>query len=312
MGFLYLLEKLRMPGLNELMLGITTLGEETAFLVIAMIMFWCVDKRRGYYVLSVAFLGIAVNQFLKLWFRIPRPWVIDEKFTILEQAREEASGYSFPSGHTQNACGMLGALAYTEKRKWLGWTCILLAILVGFSRMYIGVHTPADVLTSIAIASALILVLRPLILGKREDILPWLLLFLLLFSFGLLAFVEAHPFPEDVDAHNLESGVKNAYTLIGCSAGLLIVYVVDRRYLHFETKDCWWVQALKVLGGFVLVLAVKEGLRAPLEALCNGHMIARAIRYCILVLCAGILWPMAFPYIRKLERKKVHDNESCC
>ena len=110
MGFLYLLEKIRLPGLNEFMLGITHLGDETAFLVVALILIWCVDKFTGYYVLSVGFLGTIANQFMKLWFRIPRPWVLDEHFTILEQAREGASGYSFPSGHTQSAVGTFGAI----------------------------------------------------------------------------------------------------------------------------------------------------------------------------------------------------------
>ena len=66
MGFLYLLEKIRMPGLNELMLAVTKLGEETAFLIIAMIVFWCVDKKKGYYLLAVGFVGTIINQFLKL------------------------------------------------------------------------------------------------------------------------------------------------------------------------------------------------------------------------------------------------------
>ena len=105
MEFLYLLEKIRIPGLNELMLAITTLGEETAFLVIALIVFWCVDKKKGYYVMTVGFLGTMTNQFLKLLCRVPRPWVLDPNFTILEQAREAATGYSFPSGHTQSAVG---------------------------------------------------------------------------------------------------------------------------------------------------------------------------------------------------------------
>ena len=103
MSFLYLLEKIRVPGLNELMLAVTQLGEETAFLVIALIVFWCVDKRKGYFLMSVGFLGTMANQFLKLLCRVPRPWVRDPDFTILEQAREAASGYSFPSGHTQTA-----------------------------------------------------------------------------------------------------------------------------------------------------------------------------------------------------------------
>jgi hypothetical protein len=145
MAFLYMLENIRVPVLNEFMLAVTYLGDEIAFLVTALILIWCADKRTGYYVLSVGFLGTIANQFMKLWFRIPRPWVFDENFTILEQAREGASGYSFPSGHTQSSVGTFGAIAYTTKYKVLRWLCIAAVILVPFSRMYIGVHTPLDV-----------------------------------------------------------------------------------------------------------------------------------------------------------------------
>lgn len=65
MEFLYLLEKIRVPRLNELMLAVTELGGEMPFLIIALVVFWCVDKRRGYYVLSVGFLGTLTNQFMK-------------------------------------------------------------------------------------------------------------------------------------------------------------------------------------------------------------------------------------------------------
>ena len=119
MSFLYVLEKLRIPFLNELMLGITTLGEETAFLVIALIVFWCVDKKKGYYLMAVGFAGTILNQILKLACRVPRPWVLDPNFTILEQAREAASGYSFPSGHTQTAVGVFGSVAVFTEKKWL-------------------------------------------------------------------------------------------------------------------------------------------------------------------------------------------------
>ena len=91
MDFLYMLESIRVPILNEFMLLITNLGDEITFLVIALVLFWCVDKRSGYFLLSVGFIGTLANQFMKLLFRIPRPWVIDENFTILEEAREAAS-----------------------------------------------------------------------------------------------------------------------------------------------------------------------------------------------------------------------------
>ena len=92
MDFLYLLEKIRMPGLNEFMLTVTHLGEETAFLVLALIVFWCVDKYQGYYLLGVGLFGNLCNQFLKIVCRIPRPWVKDPDFHALEDAIPEATG----------------------------------------------------------------------------------------------------------------------------------------------------------------------------------------------------------------------------
>ena len=115
MEILRILENIRIPVLNEFMLAITYLGDEIAFLVMALILFWCIDKRKAYYILSVGFLGTIANQFMKLLFRIPRPWVLDENFTILEQAKEGAGGYSFPSGHSQSSVGTFGGIAHISK-----------------------------------------------------------------------------------------------------------------------------------------------------------------------------------------------------
>ena len=103
MEFLYFLESLRNPFCDALFSLITTLGEETIFIVMAILFFWCINKWEGYYLFTVGLIGTVINQFLKLWFRIPRPWVRDPNFTIVESAQEAASGYSFPSGHTQSA-----------------------------------------------------------------------------------------------------------------------------------------------------------------------------------------------------------------
>ena len=303
MEFLYLLEKIRLPGLNELMLAVTELGGELPFLVAALIVFWCVDKRQGYYVLSVGFLGTLTNQFMKLWFRIPRPWVLDPEFTILEQAREAAAGYSFPSGHTQNSVGTFGALAVTNKNKWVRGICLALVILVPFSRMYVGVHTPADVLVAAAMAIIFLAVLHPVMYKNDGKNIPVLLAVMTLLAVAFLLFVELYPFPMDIDLHNLESGVKNAYTLLGSLVGLIIVYLVDQRYLHFDTKSVWCAQVLKVAFGLLVVLAVKSGMKTPLEVLCGGHMIARGLRYFLIVIVAGIVWPLTFKWFSKLGRK---------
>lgn len=303
MDFLYLLEKIRTPILNEFMLLITQFGEETAFLVVALVLFWCVDKYKGYYILSVGFLGTLANQFLKLLFRVPRPWVLDEKFTILEQAREAASGYSFPSGHTQSAVGTFGGIAYTAKNKWVRALAVAVSVLVPFSRMYIGVHTPADVIVSVVIAIALIFILHPVVYGKGKWNMPVLLGVMSLLSVGYLCYVEFYPFPADIDPHNLASGIKNAYTLLGALAGLCVVYIVDEKWLDFSVNAIWWAQIIKVALGLGLVLIVKSGAKTPLNLLL-GESAGRAVRYFLIVIVAGIVWPLSFRWFAKLGSKE--------
>ena len=302
MEVLYLLEKIRMPVLNELMLAVTTLGEETAFLVIGLIIFWCVDKRKGYYVMSVGFAGTMLNQIMKLSFRIPRPWVRDPDFPILEQAREAAAGYSFPSGHTQTSVGTFGSIAASAKNRIVQVICITLAVLVGFSRMYLGVHTPADVLVGAVMALALVLIVKPVVYRGGHKGMKILIAVMLAMAVGMLVYVERNPAGFAADDVNYLSGLKNAYTMLGCLIGVAVVYFVDYRFLKFETDAIWWAQIIKAVLGLGVVLAVKEGLRAPLEALIPVYP-ARAVRYFLIVLVAGIVWPATFKWFGKIGKK---------
>ena len=310
MSFLYLLEDIRNPVLDFLFSIVTLCGEETVFMAIGMIVFWCVNKQKGYYLLSVGFVGTVINQFLKITFRIPRPWVKDPNFTIVESARKAASGYSFPSGHTQTSVGLFGGLALKFKNRALRIASIALCVLVPLSRMYLGVHTPADVGVSIVIALVLIFALSP-IFDKAEK--SPRVMYSLLFSLtgvmlAYLCFMSFWQFPEEVmhvdNVHNYISAVKNAYTLTGCMLGFLVVYTVDLKWLKFDTKAVWWVQIIKIVGGLALVLAVKELMRAPLEAFLPANTWARMLRYFLMVIMAGSVWPIRFKYFAKLGGKK--------
>ena len=88
MKVLYWLESIRAPWLDAVMLAISQLGGEILFMAIVIALFWCMDKRKGYYLMTVGFFGIVANQFLKLVFRVSRPWIRDPEFTIVEWARE--------------------------------------------------------------------------------------------------------------------------------------------------------------------------------------------------------------------------------
>ena len=302
MDFLYFLEGLRTPLLDSVVSALTHLGGETVFLVAALVVFWCVDKRQGYYLMSVGFMGTLVNQFLKITCRIPRPWVRDPNFTIVEAARAEATGYSFPSGHSTSSVGTFGVLATEGKRLWLRLIAGGLCFLIPLTRLYLGVHTPADVLVGGAISLFFIIVLRPVVYREDGKHMPTLLAVMLVLSAAFVAYMELFPFPADVDAANLASALKNSYTLLGALAGMLVVYKADKK-LNFTTEAPFSAQVLKVLLGLVLVLAVKEGLKLPLDLILKGHMAGRAIRYCAVVITAGILWPLAFPWLCNLGKK---------
>ena len=307
MDILYALEKIRTPFWNGVMSAVTQLGGEVIFIVAAVVVFWCVSKWEGYYLMTIAFCGTVLNQFLKLVCRVPRPWVRDPNFTIVESARAEATGYSFPSGHTQNAIGLFGGMARWGGRRWVRLGLTALALVIAFSRMYLGVHTPADVGVSLVLAAALVLGLYPLMRRAQEkpQYMGYVLDAMLVGSGAFVVFVEAYGFSADTDAENLASGIGNAWKMLGAVAGMTLAWLLDRRYIHFETQAVWWVQVIKVAVGMALLLAIKSGLKAPLLALLGHEGLAGGVRYFLLVLVAGAVWPLVFrPMSKWGEGKK--------
>ena len=305
MEILYFFEGLRSPLLDSFFSFVTAFGDETIFILLGILFFWCIDKKQGYYLLSIGFIGVVVNQFLKLWFRIPRPWVRDPEFSIVESARAGATGYSFPSGHTQSSVGVFGGIARWNKNKALRIIGIILCILVPLSRMYLGVHTPQDVLVSVVVALTLVFVLYPIIQkGFDNKRTMRLLLFVItLISLAFLIFVLLFNFPKDTDTHNLNEGIKNAYKMFGCTLGIFISYEVDRKFINFETSAPFKVQVLKFVLGIIPLFILKSGLKSVFKIIFGGAFIVDGLRYLIIVLFAGIVWPLVFKPLSKAFKK---------
>lgn len=304
MQILYFFESIRNPVLDVFFSLVTKLGEETLFILLGILFFWCINKKEGYYLLSVGLMGTVINQFLKLFFRIPRPWVKDPDFTIVESARAEATGYSFPSGHTQISVGNFAGIARWNKNKLIKASCIVLCVLVPISRMYLGVHTPADVLVSVGVALFLVFGIYPFVKKASEKPSFMRILFALMIavSIGYLTFVHLYNFPADTDADNLEHGIKNAYTMLGCISALWLTFEIESRYIKFETKAAWWAQIIKVAVGFGILIGIKVGLKAPLHSLIGNTYIADGVRYFIMTAFAGCVWPLTFRLFGKTSK----------
>ena len=306
MSFLYLLESIRNPFLDVVVQLITHLGSEMLFIVVGIFMLWCMDKKQGYFILLTGFFGVYLNQFLKILCRVPRPWVLDPEFTIVESARAEATGYSFPSGHTQTAVGLFGGLALCRRERWFRILCIIICVLVPFSRMYLGVHTPLDVGVATAMAVVLALGLWYLFskVGYTRKLMFPLLACLSALAIAFLCYVLLWPFPADIDAENLLSARETACTLFGALLGLWVTYIFDEFVRPFDTKAPILGQLLKFSLGFHLVLGIMEGSKPLFNLLFGeGDLLARVIRYFLTVLFAGVIWPMTFPFFKKIGGK---------
>lgn len=297
MPFLYFLRDIGNPVFDFFFETVTHIGEETVFLVISIIFFWCVDKREGYFILLSGLLGTLINQAAKLACRVPRPWVIDSEFQPIGNSKIEATGYSFPSGHTQNTATTFGCIAaYNRKKSWVTAFSVVIITLVSFSRMYLGVHTPLDVVTSLLISLGLVLILHPWFETeeKFDKAYPVIVVISVICSFAFLVFVLFVSNDTSLDAENYHSALKNACTLLGCTVGLVLVWVVDTMFVNFDTKAPWYAQAIKAALGFAIVLLIKSGLSAFLTALFGNEYVARIVRYFLIVVFAGAIWPLTF------------------
>ena len=149
-SILYALQEIHTPILDKLMLFISFLGDVGWFwLAIGVTCFFLPKQRKMGLQVLLSMLGTLIigNLILKNMFARPRPCDIDTAVTLL---LSRPHGHSFPSGHSINS--MVAAIALFLNNKKIGIPAIIIASLIGFSRMYLFVHFPTDVLGGFAIA----------------------------------------------------------------------------------------------------------------------------------------------------------------
>lgn len=307
LGFLRMLESIRTPWLDKILSTVTYLGDQYVFMALAMVILWCVDKKRGYFLLVTGFLGTVISQFLKIIYKIPRPWVKDPNFTIVEAARAKATGYSFPSGHAQNAVSTYGGLGLCTKPRFCKIFFPILALVICFTRLYLGVHTLMDVIVGGGISLILLLVLWPVFrtLDAHPNRMYFLIIPCLLVISSFLIYLKLTPAPED---ENYLEALKNCYTLLGSFLAFLVLYPFQVKFVPYKEQAPFLGQVLKVVLGFGIVMGVKFGLTPVTEHFFGTALWPRLIIYFLMVFIAGLLWPMTFPLWQKVGRKKENDN----
>ena len=300
MSFLYLLAGLRSPFLNQVMLLVTEMGDETILLICGLTLFWCLDKRWGYRVMAVAFMAMGLTMLIKVLVMQPRPWVLDPAFQAVEAAKGRAYDYSFPSGHSSTSAALFGMLALYSEKKPLKVLFPCCALLVGFSRMYLGVHTPQDVLTGLAIGFGCVLLSRPLLDRAEKTPRATTALQLCLVGFLALSLVIQllKPASARSDAELDAATLCDTGSLLGASLALVLIQWLDRRYIRFANDTVWWLGLIRLFGGFALVM----GVRMVLKAVLPTAVWSNALRYFMMMMAGGVAWTACFPKLEKLRR----------
>lgn len=293
MDFLWLLEGLRTPFLDNLMQFITYFGQEIIIIAVICTLYWCVDKRFAYLLGFTYFTAGLCVQALKITFRIPRPWVLDPDFKAVESAVPGATGYSFPSGHTQGAACLFMPVSLKAKKVWLKLLCIAAFVLIGFSRMYLGCHTPKDVLVSMAISIIVTLVIWKFQHFLLDDTryLKHIAVILGVISISAGAYALLLNHAGTINARYAADCCKAAGAGLGFSLG----YYIERSRLNFNTKAKHvGTQAIKLIIGLLAALLLKEGI--PL--LLGSSILAKTAEYTILVLWVLVIYPYIFSRIK--------------
>ncbi len=271
----------------------THLGDELVLIPIFCALFWCVNKRFAYHVSLAFFSGTLLSQLLKITFCIPRPWLLDPKIKPVESAVSGATGFSFPSGHTASAAGIYGGIAM-NLRKWGAWLGLgMCTLLVAYSRLYLGVHTPLDVGVSLLISAVLLLLSRRVMAfaETHEKGGAVILTAGIALCAASLVYVHLRHWPFFSDIENF----LDAYKAVGGGMGYFIGWYLERRSVNFDTKAPLWFQGVKLVCGLLLLAAIQQGLKTPLHALL-GEPAGDFTRYLALVLFAVALYPMLFKW----------------
>lgn len=294
MEILKFLENIRTPFFNTINMLFSYLASEVILIMVLCFLYWCFNKKLAYRLGFVYFIsGIAV-QVLKVIFKIPRPWLRDTELTPVQSAVGSATGYSFPSGHTQSATSLYGTFAYIIKKTWVQIVMILLILCVAFSRMYLGVHTPLDV--SVAFIVTIIITLAVNYAADKKFIyrfkqrtvfIAFMIIPILMVIYGVYLI-----YTDSIDIDNAADYFKAA----GAALGFIVGWYMETSALGFDEREgSIFTHIIKYVFGLAVVLVIKSGLKIIL----GTSLAADFVRYGIITFWIIFIYPFIFSNILK-------------
>ena len=230
--------------LTDFLSKMTFLGELNSVIVIMALIYWSVSKELGTYLMMGWSGNRLVNGALKVTVCAYRPWIRDARIIPYGNSMTTATGYSFPSGHTMNGTTVFGGMALRKDFPGILRAVLFLVVaLIAFSRLFLGVHTPQDVLVG-ACAGLLVMwltlrLMRWLGSHPEKDLLVVCVGVGLGIAVALYAAFKSYPADYDAEGKLIVDGAKMAndtFKGVGYCVAFLIGWILERRFVAFSTE----------------------------------------------------------------------------
>ena len=254
----------------------------TYLILIPVFLYWAWDKRKGLYTLVSYYLCMVVTPITKLTVCAYRPWIRDSRILPAGDAITTATGYSFPSGHTTTGGPLAGGMAViaweNKKTRWVSVLLVFWILLTGFSRNYLGVHTPQDVFVAICLTVLSLIVTARLFkyLDAHPEKEDWLLLGGFVFCWAAIAYITFKPYPMDMNAEGKlivdpQKMMIDGYGDLGKMIGFIVGRYIEKHWIKFQPCRKDWLGIAICLVGLVGMVLLKNYLSPLVKEWLGSH-----------------------------------------
>lgn len=273
------LQQFASPVLDSLVYWLTNLGSEQAYIVMLVISYLAISPRAGQRLGIALLMSFYLNQVAKAFFDTPRPFVSFPEIVRSEAAEATALGAAFPSGHAQAGTTFWLLAAWYVRRRWFWWLALVLVILLGLSRLYLGVHYPVDIVGGVFLG-LVVLLLAIWAFGVADEMASVAPGLLLLVGIGVpLLFHWRYP---TADSDLL--------------LGALAAFITAPLLFKHTVPDALWRRIALSLLGVVLAFVALLGSSLLLPEAIKRHPLGGFLRYVFL----GYVGTLVVPWLARL------------
>ena len=323
---LYLQNNVRTEILTPFMMEVSNFAISFWLMAIIFCVFWCVDKKSGYFMITSYCITSLLNSLVKLSFCIYRPWIRDPRIIPAGNAIKSAGGYSFPSSHTQimTASFASGAVLTWMKQKWISILLFIGIFIVAFSRNYLGVHTPQDVIVGFLLGLISVFWAYKLQNRTNKDLksdIKLLAYGIIIGIVSILYFIYKN-YPTTFDAEGKLivdplKMMKDGFLATGLWFGFILGWFIEKYFINFSTNCTIATKILRAVFGVASTYFVNFKLGNTFYNYMSSYW-AMFSRWFFLIFYVMVIYPLIFKYIEiiifgigsreKIEKKPIEES----